>query len=195
MKIVKYLFFVIICSLLICSLCLLLCACGSYKKGKSFSDDFLRSVSLEKMPLPESENCSLNSIIAGQETLRAEMSREDFNLYVASFVQYMKARTDIYYFGIEHHEGLIAEIAPHNIVHKIGDDYSYADSDKFVFCYSQSAETETVGSCEHLHYKSMTSVAMSYYGEKGMAYIEVDADENSSCIDDEFLPSDDSEPD
>ncbi len=169
--------------LLLCAVCVLLCACSGYEKGKTFSEDFLRSVSLEGMPLPNSDNYSLNTLIAGHETLKAEISRADFNLYVESFVQYMKARTDIYHFGIEYHEGLIAEIAPHNIVYQIDDDASYADSDKFVFCYSQSAETETVGSCEHLHYQSMTSVTMDYDDETGMAYIEIDADANSSCID------------
>ncbi len=172
--------------LLLSSLCVLLCACGGYEKGKTFSEDFLKSVSLEEMPLPECENYSLNNIVGGQETLMAEISRADFNSYVESFVQYMKARTDIYYFGIAYHEGLIAEIAPHNIVHQISDEYSYADSDRFVFCYSQSAETNTVGSCEHLHYKSMTSVTMDYDDEKGMAYIKIIADTHSSCIDEEL---------
>ncbi len=172
--------------LLICSLCILFCACSGYEKGKTFSADFLKSVSLEAMPLPESENCSLNRMIYGQETLKAEISRADFNVYVESFLQYMKARTDIYYFGMEHHEGLIAEIAPHNIVHQINDDGSYADSDKFVFCYSQTSETQTVTSCEHLHYKKMTSVTMDYNNEKGIAYIKIIADAHGSCIDEEL---------
>ncbi len=172
--------------LLISSFCILLCACSGYEKGKTFSKDFLRSVSLEKMPLPECENYSINNTVVGQEALKAEISRADFNSYVESFVQYMKARTDIYHFGIEYHEGLIAEIAPHNIVHQMSDDDSYADSDRLVFCYSQSAETTTVSSCEHLHYKSMTAVTMDYDGEKGIAYIKIDADANSSCIDEEL---------
>ncbi len=177
---------------LVCSLCLLLAACNGlwHQKDKTFDEEFLKALSLEDMPLPESERYSLNTMVSGQETLEADIDREGFEAYVKAFVEYMGDRNDIYYFGIEKHEGLIGEIAPHNVVYQIKDDHPYADSDKFVFCYSQSAETTTVSSCEHLHYAKMTSVTIDYDSEKGVVSIEIDADENSSCIDDEMLTPD-----
>ncbi len=158
--------------LLLSSLCVLLCACGGYKKAKTFSEDFLKSVSLEEMPLPESKNCWLNSSIAGQETMKLEMNRTDFNIYVKSFAEYMSSREDIYYFGREYSDGLIAEMLPHTATHELDESFR-AEGDKFVFTYSLKDELTVSNKCEHMKYKSLVSVTLDYDGEESLAYISL----------------------
>ncbi len=173
------------------ALCLLLCACGSdrgYETGKSFSAEFLRSVSLEDMPLPTCENYALNDRAEGQETLKFETDRTKFNVYVRDFVEYMQARDDIYYFGIQHYEGQIAEMLPHEIVYGIDESFR-TDSDRFEFCYSLTGALIEGASCSHKSFDGRILVTLEYDSESGMAYIRIteNATFGSDCIDDALL--------
>ncbi len=179
--------------LLGCALCLLLCACGSdrgYEKGKSFSAEFLRSVSMENMPLPMSEQYALNDRTEGQESLKFETDRTEFNVYVRAFVEYMQARDDIYYFGIQYYEGSIAEIMPHEIVYGIDESFR-TDSDRFEFCYSLTGALIEGASCSHKSFDGRILVTLEYESESGVAYIRIteNATFGSDCIDDALLES------
>ncbi len=174
--------------LLVCAICLLLSSCGGYKKGESFSKNFLQELSLEDMPLPNSDPYYLNTLTAGQETMRFEADRTVFNVYVKSFINYMKARDDIFYFGVAHHEGLIAEMFPHNVVCEIDDNF-LSSGDQFTFCYSLDGKLRETSNCEHLCYDQKMSVILSYDGEKNLMYIKVskNAGFGSDCIDEKLL--------
>ncbi len=176
--------------ILICSLCLLLSACSIYEQGKTFSESLLKSVSLEDMPLPNIEKSSLNNKVDGQETVKAEMSRSEFNLYVESFAAYMRARTDIYYFGLQESDGLIAEMLPHRVVFEVDEDFK-CDNDRnwYAFSYSTSSLiSEHDYPCDHIRYEEFFCVTMKYDAEKGTAQINITTDPTlGGCIDETLL--------
>ncbi len=169
---------------LIFSVCLLLCACGGYENGKTFDKDFLKTLALQNMPLPQSESYALNNNIAGQQTLKFETDRNGFYSYVKSFVEYMQKRRDIYYFGLEVHEGQIAELQPHQVVTEIDNDFE-PDSDSLTFAYSLSNEIEDSSRCEHMRYNEKISVMLDYDSEEGVAFISITKNGTfgSDCLD------------
>ncbi len=171
--------------LLVCSLCVGLWACRWYQKGKTFSQEILQQVSLEAMPLPESDNYSLNSMTAGRETLTAEITREEYNAYVEAFADYMRERTDIYYFGLQESNGLIGEMLPHRVVCEVSEDFACTD-DRTVyrFSYSLREELSDSAACEHACYAEFFAVEMDYIINDGKAKITIYTDPAfGDCID------------
>ncbi len=173
--------------LLLSSLCILLCACSSYEKGKTFSEDFLKSVSLEKMPLPECDNYSINTRTEGAETLRTEITLNDFEVYINSFIDYMNARDDIYYFGIQTNDGLLGEMISHRVSNSIEGDFEWETGTYwYAFAYSLSDELGEASACStHKQYTNPIIVKFEYDAEKGMAYVKISKGDTvaSDCID------------
>ncbi len=169
--------------LLACSLCLLLCACSGYEKGKTFSEDFLKSVSLEKMPKPSCENYAINTRTASAESLKMEITLNDFEVYINSFIDYMSARDDIYYFGLQESEGLIAEMLPHRVAYEFDGTFQYESRiNWYTFTYSLTNEL-TDGQCEHKKYKDMIAVRFEYDSEENLAYMRITTNDIYDCID------------
>ncbi len=173
--------------LLLCSLCLLLCACGGYEKGKIFSEDFLKSVSLEEMPKPNCEAYAVNSMVADTETLRMEITLNNFEVYINSFIDYMNARDDIYYFGIQKNNGLLGEMISHRVANSIEGDFEWETGTYwYSFAYSLSDELGEASACsEHKQYIDPIIVKFEYDAEKEMAYVKISKNGTfgSSCID------------
>ncbi len=145
--------------LLVCSMCLVLGACSAdrgYEKGKTFSTEFLKSVSLENMPLPEFEDYALNNRAEGQETMRIKTDLKSFEAYINSFIEYMNARDDIYYFGIQKEDGWLGEMIPHEVAHKIDGDFEWESGYlRYTFAYSLTDELERndYACSTHIQYK------------------------------------------
>ncbi len=170
-------------------LCITLCGCSGYEKGKTFSNEFLKLASLENIPLPKYEEYSLNDNTQNHEYLKAKMSRSDFNSYVESFVKYMIARNDIYYFELQKSDGLIAEMFPHRVVYQVDESFK-CDNDKnwYAFSYSLSDDTSDYSSCEHVIYEEFICVTMEYDKEKCIAEIDIDLDPTfGGCIDESLI--------
>ncbi len=160
---------------LICSLCFLFTACSGYEKGNTFSEDFLRSVSLEGMPKPECEKYSVNKRTEGQESLKMEISLKGFEAYINSFVDYMSVRDDIYYFGIQESDGMIAEMVPHFVSHRIDGDFKWESGHLwYTFIYSLTSELDGyTRDCHHAEYKDPIIVKFDYDKEKGVAFVVI----------------------
>ncbi len=173
--------------LLLCSLCILLCACNGYEKGKTFDEDFLKSVSLKQMPLPQCENYSINTRTEGTETLRMEITLNNFEVYINSFIDYMNARDDIYYFGVQKNDGLLGEIISHRVANSIEGDFEWETGIYwYSFAYSLSDELSEASACStHKQYTSPIIVKFKYDTEKGMAYVKISKGNTiaSDCID------------
>ncbi len=172
--------------LVLSAVCMLLCGCFGYRRGRSFDEAFLKEMSLEGMPLPSSKKYYLNTMVEGQETLKVKIDRGGFEAYVEEFVEYMRGRTDIYYFGLQENDGLIAEMLPHRVVYKVDEDFE-CDSKRtrYAFSYSVSGELSEYGhSCDHEAYESFICVTMQYDGEEEVAKINISKDPTfGGCID------------
>ncbi len=165
---------------LIVLICLLLCSCTGYETGKGFEKNFLESISLSDMPLPDCEGFSLKNNVQNQQTIRFQIDKEGFSAYVKTFVRYMQAREDIYHFGIRHTRGLIGEIVPHRIVSEIGADFDDRQT-QYVFCFSLTEETDPSRNCSHRRYTHMISVTM-VYEEGGYSSIKINTTDYNACI-------------
>ncbi len=176
---------------LLVSVCILLCGCLGYRRGRSFDEAFLKEMSLDGMPLPSSERYSLNTMVAGQEILKVKIDRGGYEAYVETFAEYMRGRTDIYYFGLQESDGLIAEMLPHRVVREVGEDFE-CDSERawYAFSYSVSESlSEHEGACEHKTYESFMCVTIKYDGDDGVATINLSKDPTfGGCIDEGLLP-------
>ncbi len=173
--------------LLICTLSLLLYACSGYEQGKTFSEDFLKSVSLEEMPKPSCENYAINTRTAGAESLKMEITLNDFEAYINSFIDYMSARDDIYYFGEQESDGLIAEMLPHRVTYEFDGAFEWENGiNWYSFAYSLTGELGEASACStHKQYTNPIIVRFEYDAEKEMAYVKISKNGTfgSSCID------------
>ncbi len=180
--------------LLLCSVCLILSSCGNigYEKGKTFSTEFLKSVSLENMPLPDIGEYALNSRTEGQETLRIETDLKSFEAYINLFIEYMNARDDIYYFGIQRSDGLLGEMIPHEVAHKIDGDFEWESGYlRYTFAYSLTDELERndYACSTHIQYKGdPVLVEFEYEKEDKVATVRITTNGAfaSDCVDSEL---------
>ncbi len=173
--------------LLICTLSLLLSACSGYEKGKTFSEDFLKSVSLEEMPKPGCENYAVNTRTEGVESLRMEISLKDFEAYINSFIDYMVDRGDIYYFGLQESDGLIAEMLPHRLANPVEGEFTWEEGiNWYSYAYSLSDKLNETDACsEHKQYTDPITVKFEYDAEDGAAYVSISKNGTigTGCID------------
>ncbi len=173
--------------ILICLLSPLLCACDGYEKGKTFSADFLQSVALRDMPKPNCEDYALNSLTEGTESLRMGMDLEDFEAYINSFIDYMSARDDIYYFGLQDSEGLLGEMIPHRVAKQVEGEFQWERGTYwYTFAYSLDSEVLEASACsEHKQHIDPIIVTFEYDDENGTAYVKISKNGTfaSSCID------------
>ncbi len=181
--------FVILC---FCALCVLFCSCNFYIDGKSFDEDFLKSVSLQEMPLPTCERYALNSSVTGEETLKFETDLTDFEAYISTFIAYMNARDDIYYFGMQDGEGLIGEMLPHRVAYAIEGDFQWETGTYwYAFSYSLTDSIEESGNCEHKRYRDVIIVKFEYDKEDSIALIHITKNGAlaTECIDEALVSS------
>ncbi len=176
---------------LLCSLCLTLCSCNGYEKEKTFSEEFLKSVSLEEMPLPEIEKCSLNSNTEGVETLKIDTDLGGFEAYIRSFIEYMNSREDIYYFGVQESNGLIAEMLPHRLACQVKEYFRWENGTYwYTFAYSLTDELAEHNSCsEHKAYKDPIIVKFEYDAEEKQAFVNITQGSAfaTDCIDESLI--------
>ncbi len=115
--------FTIILSLLIITLSL--ASCGPrVEEGVVFSEEFLASVRLEGIPLPEVEAYGIayyenEDGTTGENLYFACESRAEFEAYVRQVIEYLAAREDIYYFGYRDTEPSILMLIPDYIIRPI----------------------------------------------------------------------------
>ncbi len=183
----------ILCLLFLCALCLGLCACGGhrgYVEGETFDKDFLQTVSLEHMPSPTCENYAVNTRTEGVQSLRMDITLNDFEGYINSFIGYMNARDDIYYFGNQESDGLIAEMLPHRLAIPVEGDFAWEKGmNWYSFAYSLTDELGEASACsEHKRYTDPIIVKFEYDTEKGTAYVKIDKNDTfgTNCLDESF---------
>ncbi len=173
----------------VCSFCILLSACGGigYEKGKTFDEAFLSSVSLQGMPLPACEEYALNSKTEGRESLRFETELADLEAYIRTVLAYMSEREDIYYFGIQRSAGLLGELVPHKVTHKLDGDFQWESGYfGYAFSYSLTDEVSDQGACStHKQYTDPVRIEFEYDKEKKVATVTVTTNASfaSGCID------------
>ncbi len=153
----------------ICSLCVLLSACTSgYDDGRFFDAEFLESVSLEGLPLPNGASYALNDNVSGRQTLKINTDLASFEAYINSFIDYMNAKDDIYYFGIQKEDGWLGEMIPHDVAYKIDGDFKWESGYfRYTFAYSLTDELERndYACFTHIQYKG-TPVLVEFEYDK-----------------------------
>ncbi len=178
--------------LLLCTLCILLPACSGYEKGENFSEEFLKAVSLEGMPKPTCEKYALNDRTAGVESLRMEITLKEFEDYINAFIAYMNGREDIYYFGTQDNDGLIAEMMPHRVAHPVEGDFQWESGHYwYKFIYSLSNQTADHNACSaHMAYKDPIIVHFEYDHEDNIAYAIITQNNAyaTDCMDEALMP-------
>ena len=108
----------------------------NYLRDSFFSEEWLTNCHLEDMPAPKLENSRLVSPLygSGDWLYYGNLTREEFDAYVLTLVDYLKTRQDIFFPSYYYDHRLELGIAPVDIFTAFGDTYDASkDSHRFAF--------------------------------------------------------------
>ena len=115
---------------ILCLCCLAACS-NSYSKNEFFSEEMLTQNKLADMPVPPHVDNSVNQY---GNILYLNLTKDEYESYVADLLQYLRAKEDISYLGYSVGSGLVAEMIPYDEIAPITDSYSPSrDSHKIFF--------------------------------------------------------------
>ena len=98
-----------------------LVACNaSYDENKFFSEEVLSQAKLNDIPVPANIE---NSVIQYGNKLYLKLTDDEYVQYVASVLNYLKEKEDIYYLGYSVGSGLVAEMFPYNEIAPLAENY------------------------------------------------------------------------
>ena len=109
-----------------------LTACNaSYEEKKFFSEEVLSQAKLNDIPVPANIE---NSVIQYGNKLYLKLTDDEYVQYVASVLNYLKTKEDIYYLGYSVGSGLVAEMFPYNEIAPLTENYKETlDNHHFFF--------------------------------------------------------------
>ena len=109
-----------------------LTACNaSYEENKFFSEEVLSQAKLNDIPVPANIE---NSVIQYGNKLYLKLTDDEYVQYVASVLNYLKTKEDIYYLGYSVGSGLVAEMFPYNEIAPLTENYKETlDNHHFFF--------------------------------------------------------------
>ena len=111
-----------------------LVACNvSYDENKFFSEEVLSQAKLNDIPVPANIE---NSVIQYGNKLYLKLTDDEYVQYVASVLNYLKEKEDIYYLGYSVGSGLVAEMFPYNEIAPLAENYQ-ATLDNHHFFFSK----------------------------------------------------------
>lgn len=109
-----------------------LTACNaSYEENKFFSEEVLSQAKLNDIPVPANIE---NSVIQYGNKLYLKLTDDEYVQYVASVLNYLKTKEDIYYLGYSVGSGLVGEMFPYNEIAPLTENYKETlDNHHFYF--------------------------------------------------------------
>ena len=111
-----------------------LTACNaSYEENKFFSEEVLSQAKLNDVPVPANIE---NSVIQYGNKLYLKLTDDEYVQYIASVLNYLKTKEDIYYLGYSVGSGLWGEIVPYNEIAPLTETYQ-ATLDNHDFFFSK----------------------------------------------------------
>ena len=109
-----------------------LTACNaSYDENKFFSEEVLSQAQLNDIPVPANIE---NSVIQYGNKLYLKLTDDEYVQYIASVLNYLKTKEDIYYLGYSVGSGLVGEMFPYNEIAPLTENYKETlDNHHFYF--------------------------------------------------------------
>ena len=109
-----------------------LVACNaSYEENKFFSEEVLSQAKLNDIPVPANIE---NSVIQYGNKLYLKLTDDEYVQYIASVLNYLKTKEDIYYLGYSVGSGLVGEMFPYNEIAPLTENYKETlDNHHFYF--------------------------------------------------------------
>lgn len=109
-----------------------LTACNaSYEENKFFSEEVLSQAKLNDIPVPANIE---NSVIQYGNKLYLKLTDDEYVQYIASVLNYLKTKEDIYYLGYSVGSGLVGEMFPYNEIAPLTENYKETlDNHHFYF--------------------------------------------------------------
>ena len=109
-----------------------LTACNaSYEEKKFFSEEVLSQAKLNDIPVPANIE---NSVIQYGNKLYLKLTDDEYVQYIASVLNYLKTKEDIYYLGYSVGSGLVSEMFPYNEIAPLTENYKETlDNHHFFF--------------------------------------------------------------
>lgn len=120
----------ILCLMAVFCLCCLASCQNSYKENEFFSNEFLDLSKLTDMPVPPNVD---SSVMQYDNILYLNVTKDEYENYMADLLEYLKAKKDIYYLGYSIGKHLWAEMMPYHEIAPITDSYSVSDDSHDIF--------------------------------------------------------------